>query len=167
MSAEFVAQAEHELKQASTKHAAALDKVRSIRDRIEWSQARQAAITANRLNGSVTDQEAAEFAALDGDLTSLKAMLAEAEAAANALEPVTARNTLSMAQAQHAREQVEAEYQAVFAKATELDQALCRAIQKAHALGRQLGHSALSQSWRPSQPLDYAMRLGVCPSIGG
>ncbi len=167
MSAEQVARAEHELKQASTRHASAVEKVNSIRGRIEWSQARQQAITASRLNGSASDADNAEFSALDGDLTSLKTMLVEAEAAANALDPVDARSRLAMAKAQHEREQLDAEYQAVSAKATELDLALCRAIAAAHALGRRLGHVSLSQSWRPSTELDRAQRLGVCPSIGG
>lgn len=163
MTTEVIAEARRALADAEGKYQAATDKVRQIRDRIEWTTAKRAEITQRRLAGEATDHETAEFAALGADLEVLERMRGEAEVAAKALEPTEARARLAAAEQQHQRELNDAEAQVLAKKAAELDAALCRCVAEIHRRGKGMGRTQLSQNWRPSETLDRAMRLGVPP----
>lgn len=161
---EQLAHARAELAAAEAAHNDALSKVAQVEQRISDSRRRQREITATRLEGESSPAEAAEFAALAGDLETLASMLTKARQEADALRPDDARNRLAYAQQHADRELAQAEMDALSQKAAQLDAALCRCVGMIHFIGRQrFQHVALSQSWRPSAALDRALRLGVPP----
>lgn len=76
------AEANHEAAQGNL--TAANEALLTISQRIAECEQAQAVITEKRLSGAATEADTAEFAALNGDLASLRASLAEAETAAAA-----------------------------------------------------------------------------------
>ena len=163
MTAENLAEARRNFAEADSAYQALKAKARSIEDRIAVARAKQAEITNKRVNGTATDADTAEFAALGADLELLKEMLTEAQAAASAKAPDHERNLLSQAETLHQREQDAVNYEALLQSCQKLDQALCDCIAQTAAFGKRLGHASLSQSWRPSDTLHRAISYGVPP----
>lgn len=125
----------------------------TIRNRIEALEAKRQAITQRRLAGEAGESEAAEFAALGGDIGVLRTALAEAEAHAAALEPTELRH-----QAQRAASVLKAHEQTEVlsalherAKALEATFVSCVAelARRAQAAGRQ----NLIEVFQPSDSL--------------
>lgn len=164
MSIEQLAEARRAHSEATARHSAALDKVRSIRDRIEWSEAKRTEIAQKRLAGQASEADTNELVALGIDLDTLRSMLADAQAAADACQPDEAVRQLAFAERQVENERDMATMNALATRAEALDRALCACIRDIHKIGRnRMGHSSVSQSWRPTEALDRCMRLGVCP----
>jgi cob(I)alamin adenosyltransferase len=93
-----VANARLALDTAATAHARDLDEVNRLAARIERCNTAQTAITSRRLAGTSSDADAAEFAALAGDINTLNALLAEAQSKATASQPTQERADLARAE---------------------------------------------------------------------
>jgi chromosome segregation ATPase len=160
-----VAAAQRNLATANECHAQALAKVDSIRQRITDAEHRQREITARRLEGESSPQEASEFAALGADVETLRAMLNAAEAAARAAEPTLARHNLANAEAELARAVAEAEFDALAERARQIEDALIAVVVDLDAAGRRIGHRTLQDSWRPTAALAAAIKLNSLGSL--
>jgi len=134
VAAAHVAEAE-----ANAAHANDAAEVDRLAARVEQCQARKSAITARRLAGQSTPEEAAEFAALGGDLDVLADLLGQARASANASRPDAARAALARAEAelQQAREQ--AAFDAVVERAREIERVYIAALDKVWLASRARG----------------------------
>lgn len=161
-----LAEARRRFEDADAKYREALDNVTKIKTRIADREQRQRAITQQRLEGEAAPDTANEFAALNGDIETLRNMLARADAEARALEPAEARNHLAIAERNADREKRQAEFDALMAVAAKLDIALCNAIAQLARIGKQLGHVQLSQSWKPSDDLRNAIHFNKAPPGG-
>lgn len=165
MSIENLARAERQHAEAVAEHQAALEKERGISDRLKDAAALQSAITQRRLNGESNDQEAAEFAALNGDVALLQKMLTTAQAgtklAADKLHACYVAH--SEFEASHARMQDQAKYEALLAKTREIETLFVKAIRATGLAGKRVGHFTLTQSFTKSDALHRALDLGVIP----
>ena len=162
---DIIAQCARAHSEATAAHQEALDRQSAIAKRIADIAAQKNAITAARLEGEATKEQAAEYAALQGDHESLTEMLKDAQCAVEqTVEPLTqARDALSRAQTEHAKAQAVIAFEALSQKTTQIEAMLTKAIAATHKAGRAIGHFQLSQSWKPSEPLYRACHLGVCP----
>lgn len=158
-----LAEAKFQFAEASARHQVALDKALTIDNLIQSAAAKQGEITDRRLAGIATAADTAEFAALVGDLEVLRPMLVEAQSAVRATAPTKAANQLAMAERHAEREVLQAEFDALAEQAAKLDAALCDCVHLLHQRGQALGRRMLSQSWRLSERLEKAFRLGVAP----
>ena len=162
-----IAEASRNLAEAEEAHRAASERVTKIQSRIGECQQRQRAITQQRLEGEAGPETAAEFSALQGDVETLSVMLSAAQVEANSLQPAVdeARRRVAFTEQLAARELAQAEFEALGEKAVKLETALCRCIGQMHVVGRaKLGHSGLSQTWRPGDELHRAVHYGVAPT---
>lgn len=155
MNARQVAEARRLLDNATAEHQAAAEKAQSIRNRIAASTLRQSEITANRINGISTPAEAAEYAALAGDVEALKAMLAVAEtdSTVKLAGHHTAKDDLAVVEQAHATEQTQLAFDALKARAEMLESAFCGCVAELHKHGQKLGLVSLVMSYRPTQKL--------------
>ncbi|MDP2786190.1 MAG: hypothetical protein Q8O38_16600 [Sulfurimicrobium sp.] len=161
MTAETVAVARRLSNEATAAHQAAVDKEQAVRGRIAESQKRQAEITGKRLDGTATEADTAEFAALAGDVAALQAMLIAAEQSTVAADPREAQDALRAAENMHQREQDELAFNLLTEQAAKLEDALLRCVTDLHGIGRKLGRVSLVMSWRPTQRLARAVSQGV------
>lgn len=155
MSTQELAAARRNLDTAQAEHQAAAAKVQAISERIAGATLRQSEITANRINGTSTPAETAEYAALAGDVEALQGMLtaAQADSATKLAAQHAAQEQLSVAEQQHAQEKAREAFDALKARAEMLEAALCGCVAELHAQGQKLGHVSLVMSFRPSQRL--------------
>lgn len=155
MNASQVAEARRTLDNATAEHQAIAEKALAIRGRITASTLRQSEITTNRINGASTPAEAAEYAALAGDVEALKAMLEAAEADTNAKLAAfhSAKEALAIVEGAHATEQTRLTFNALKARAEMLEAAFCGCVAELHGHGQKLGNVSLVMSYRPSQRL--------------
>lgn len=159
-----LAEARRRLTEAECRYQEATERATKIRQRIADCEQRQRDISAQRLEGEAGPETAAEYAALGGDIETLRGMLAEAEASARNLEPVGARNQLALAERNAERELAHAEFEALTATSAKLEAALLDCIRRLHEIGKaRLGHVGLSQSWRSTEELRRVMHYGVPP----
>jgi len=146
-------------------HKTAQAKQNGINDRLKDIAAQMTAITQRRIDGTSSDHEASEFAALAGDSQLLTGMLATAKAETKlAADKIHACYVVhDDAKNAHDRQQAQVEYIAMLAKTSEIEAVFVKAIRATALAGKKVGHFVLSQSFRPSEPLDRALRLGVIP----
>lgn len=163
--AEHVARARRELAEAIERHTSAMEKVARVEQRITACQQRQRAITAARLEGEGSPQEAAEFVALSGDIETLSGMLTAARQEAAAAQPHAQRANLAEAERQIAKHQAEVELDAVRAKAAEIEALFLRSIAAVHAAAKRSGHVRLGDVWQPSSPLVQLIHFGRAPEL--
>lgn len=168
MTTESLAKGVRQHQDAVAAHKVATDKAQAIADRLAAVKARMAEITAARVSGNATDQEAAEYAALAGDSELLAKMHAEALAAAKLAGDTVHEAYIWYTDAQnaHNREQAAIEFEALKAKTAEIEAVFIRAIAATAAAGRAIGHHTLSQSWTPGHDLHRAISFGVAPTGG-
>lgn len=165
MSAETLATANRLFAEASEAYREANDRLSGISERLGSIRNRLSEITQARVAGTASGQDADEFVLLTADADLLGNMLAEAQLTAQELG-ATADARLSELQNEeknHALEQAGIEFAALSMKTREIEAIFVQAIAATHTAGRKLGHYVLSQSWRPSEKLDRAMRYGVPP----
>lgn len=156
------ATAQRVLAEAEQGYAIATGKVEHIAERIAEVAQRRAAITAARLAGNSTPDEAIELSALGEDSEALRRMADAAEAESAALLPPLemARTALARAEGEWQHHQDEARYNALLARAREHEAALLKVVNETYAAGQRLGHKYLRQSWRPSADLSSAVSTG-------
>ncbi len=126
MTTENLARGVRQPQKAVAAHKAATDKNQAIADRLAVVKARMTEITAARVSGNATDQEAAEFAALQGDAELLAKMHAEAQAAAKLASDTVHDAYAWFTDAQNAHDAGHAVHELVHS-APDLDQARRRA----------------------------------------
>lgn len=165
MSAETLATANRLFAEVNEACREANDRLSGISERLGSIRNRLSEITQARVAGTASGQDADEFVLLTADADLLGNMLAEAQLTAQELQ-ATADARLSELQNEeknHAIEQAGIEFAALSMKTREIEAIFVQAIGATHTAGRKLGHYVLSQSWRPSEKLDRAMRYGVPP----
>lgn len=135
----LVAEARQQLDEANAAHAEAAAEVNRLKGRIEQCQAHQSEITRKRLDGEIDPSEAAEFAALGGDINVLLELLADANLKATATNPVEARNRLARAEDELRRHVAEAEFQAVVQHAREVEMAYITCLNAVWDAAKQRG----------------------------
>lgn len=165
MSAETLSTANRLFAEASEAYREANDRLSGISECLGSIRNRLSEITQARVAGTASGQDADEFVLLTADADLLGNMLAEAQLTAQELR-ATADARLSELQNEeknHAIEQAGIEFAALSMKTREIEAIFVQAIAATHTAGRKLGHYVLSQSWRPSEKLDRAMRYGVPP----
>lgn len=166
--AQALAVARAQLIEAEAHQSAATQRVSAITTKIQEATNAQGHITRRRVSGEHTAKDAAEFAALSADLELLRGMLAEAKAAIKESSTTAQLAIVAEAEQQHERAIRLGEFEALQAKATEIDALLCRCVGELHALGCSVfSHISLSMNWRPSDALKSAITDGRAPSIGG
>lgn len=165
MNSQAIAAARLKLEEAEQRQQEAQAKLQKIEHRLAECRQRQQEITAARLDGTATPDSAAEFGALAADISALEKMGATAQAEAALISTDKERNTLAELENMMRRNQDQELFTALAAKVTEIELLLCKAIAAAHQAGRRIGHHSLSQSWKPSNALDRAIRLGVSPEV--
>lgn len=165
MPLEALSRFERQHQDAVMTHAAAKAKSDNIKTRVDDTAQRMATITQKRIDGNATDQETAEFAALQGDLELLKKMQVAAKDATQIAADTVHAAYVAHQEAENiqTRIQNEAEYQALLAKTREIEAVFCRAIRLTALAGKKIGHFTLSQSFQKSDVLHKAFDLGVIP----
>ncbi len=165
MSAETLATANRLFAETNDAHREANDRLSEISERLGSIRNRLSEITQARVAGTATGQDADEFVLLTADADLLGHMLIEAQHTAQELQAAAnARlRELETEEKNHALEQAGIEFAALSMKTREIEAIFVQAIAATHTAGRRLGHYVLSQSWRPSEKLDRAMRYGVPP----
>lgn len=144
----------------------AQNKADALASKVANARARQQAITNARLEGEGTEAEAAEFAALAGDIAMLTTMHNEAT---EALQPLgraalAAGNDVLMLTQAFERATAEEKYQAIAARTAEIEALLCKAIASQFEAGQAIGRGPLiSNSWRMSIGLDRIVRVNALP----
>ncbi len=138
----------------------------ALASKVANARARQQAITNARLEGEGTEEEAAEFAALSGDIAMLTAMHNEAT---EALQPLgraslAASNDVLMLSQSLERVTAETKFQSIAARTAEIEALLCKSIAAQFEAGKALGRGVLiSQSWRMTHDLDRIVRVNALP----
>lgn len=160
MNASQVAEARRILDNATAEHQAANEKAQAIRERIAASTLRQSAITAARINGTSSPAEAAEYAALAGDVEALQKMLTVAQAASASLlaDQNAAADKLRLIEQQHQLAQTQLAFDALKTRAEKLEAAFCDCVAQLHGQGQKLGNVSLVMSYRPTQRLANIVR---------
>lgn len=150
---------EHE--EAAKRYRTAFVEAQKLKSRINEAQQRQAEITARRVAGESTPEEAGEYAMLHADIEALQPLLAEAEARAAELQPTREEAALQAAQDAVKREAEQATFDALSARLQALEEAFCRCLAETHAAGKRLGHVSLGKTWQPSRMLKAAVGEGI------
>lgn len=146
--------------------AVATDRADKLAAKIANARARQQAITNARLEGEGTEAEAAEFAALSGDIEVLTGMHEEASTALQPLgrAALAANNDVLALNQALDRATAEATYQAIAARTAEIEALLCKAIASQFEAGQAIGRGPLiSNSWRMTSDLDRIVRVNALP----
>lgn len=157
-----------ELTEAEKAHTDAVARVNAIEGRIEAIVVRQAEITAKRLDGTATEAETSELAALDHDLDALAVIQAKAESDAAGLVPDAARNRLANAEAAWRAHEAEVCVSALLARARQIEANLTGCLGELADAARIAGHAHFREVWTPSPELETAMghsRLETVASI--
>lgn len=157
------------LVQAQKTHDDALARVETLQGRIEAVVVRSAEITARRLSGESTDEEAIELHALDRDQAALEEVLTEAQAAATALAaPLDeARNRLATIESEWARHESETLLAGLREKAVTLETMLVACLQEMARRALAAGHGVMPSVWTPSDRLkDFVNRSDLAVLAG-
>ncbi len=163
MTPENLAEAQRAFAEVKSARDAAVAKAAAIGERIATSRATLDKITRNRLAGTVSAGDTAEFVVVTADLVALQEMLDATNAEVAQLDTKPAQDNLRLAEKALQRDQNEMAFAAVAGQVTKLETALCDAVATLHGIGQQLGKVSLVMSWKPSQRLDRAVKNGVIP----
>jgi len=156
---ESVASARVALDEANAIHANDTAEVTRLAGRIQQCRTRQGEITSRRLAGQADEKEAAEYAALNGDLDVLRGLLAEAQTRANQSRPDTARAALAHAESELRDAQVQAEFDALVEHAREVERAYIAALGRVWNAARARGHRrTFGEVYSIAQPIMAACR---------
>ena len=157
------------LVQAQKAHADAVGRVEALQARIEAVVVRSAEITARRLSGESTAEEAIELHALDHDQAALEEVLSEAQAAVKSLQgPLDeARSRLSSIEAEWARHESEVLLGGLREKAVALENLLTDCLGEMAGVALAAGHGVMPSIWVPSDRLkDFVTRSDLAVLAG-
>lgn len=166
--AEALAKAEAGLRDAKARHAEMASRVGIIQGRIVSAFSRKDELRAKLKAGELPDKVVgALLAAVDEDLTDLRAMRFEAERAEQDAKP--AREELAYSQAVASLSRVErlAEVEIVRKHVSECDAALMESLRQSSRVLHAAGLPAVLQSiWQPSNDLTRAVHYRMLPPSG-
>jgi hypothetical protein len=145
------------LAEAESLYTEAVARVKSIGARIAEVQEKREAITARRLDGKSTAEDAAQWAMLTGDEEALSIMLAKAEDEAGALLPNQARANLANAEAEWQRHQKQETIRAVCDRAKVIEGRLVEILGELAILSIESGAQNFRDYWSPSDGLQTIM----------
>lgn len=136
----------------------------AIQQRIAETEEAQRRITEKRLSGAASEADTAEFAALSGDLASLRESLAEAEASAAArrTELQHAEFLLSDARATWQKSLASERLRVLRTRALELEMLLVQCLRELGTEARSAG-STFVREWVPGADLRSAVIYGRQP----
>ena len=159
----LLAIAEERLAEAQRIHGNAYAEIRDLEQRIADIGARRAAITQNRIGGTIVEAETAEYAALSGDADELRHLLDGCRQTAAGLSTIDA--TRAVADARKAVDRAHAEARAALLAdhVKMVSRTLEGVLYAAESAGRAVGRS-LHVMWQPSPVLRQVLSTGVLPS---
>ena len=135
------------LAEAKQRHEAAQAEADALSKQITTSEQRREAITAARLRGAATTDEAAEYVALGGDLEVLREMHAEAVAAAAKLAPTLETQQVAQAEKDLRQHVNEASYEALVNRTREIEALLIKSLAATFTAGKALGKRTVGDSF--------------------
>ena len=165
MTAEIIANRERRYAEVLKEHEVALKLQQTIDDRLREASDRQKAITKRRLAAQSNEAEAAEYAALAGDISTLEHMLNVAKSATKDAQDMCHAGFVSNREAdeEFKAQQAALEYAALRVKCEDVEKVFVRAIRAVGLAGKKIGHHTLGTSWQRSDALHRALDLGVIP----
>lgn len=158
-----LAQAEQAHTDAQNIYQGARDREKTLAQKQAATQNAMRALSAKRLDGTATAEDAAELAAMDSDMALLSEMLAEARSECRALEPVEELARLETARFNWKRHTDMERLSALSARAKELDALMVSLIYELREAGKAVGRAHLSECWRPSAELEHTIRYEYAP----
>jgi hypothetical protein len=167
---QFAVNLEHaklELAESEAVYAEAVARADTIQGRIEAAVVRQSEITLKRLDGTASEAETAELAALDHDLAALEEMHAEALAGAGRVKPDAARNKVAAAADQWERHTAQRSTSALLGRAKELEARLVDCLAELAQRASAAGHGTFREVWEPSAGLQTLMQHTRFETIAG
>ncbi len=151
--------------EAVAEHASASEQSQHNESRLNEVRDRMATITERRVSGKASDQEAAEYAALQGDAALLQKMLTAAKQAESvAAEKMHAAfHYYTDALVAHNRELAKAKFQALKEQCQQIEAMFVKALGEVGRAGRAIGISTLGQCYQKSDTLHRALDLNMTP----
>jgi len=164
----IVARTRVELDTAAVAHARDSAEVARLAARADVARTRQAEITRRRLADQSTDKEAAEYAALAGDLAVLNDLLAEARSRAQASEPTEQRAVLARAEADLREATEGAAFDATVERAREAERVYIAHLRAVWAAAKGRGHRrTFGEVYTVAEPIMSLCRLNAWSYAGG
>ncbi|MFZ2220166.1 MAG: hypothetical protein WAV85_16005 [Rhodoferax sp.] len=156
----------HEFAQAEL--ASAHDLLSQNTERVNDAKARLEEITQRRVGGTSTEKDAAEYAALQGDLVLLEKMWGSAQAAhAQAIENVHGAFVYwTDAKRAHDLEQAEALFQALQQKCREIEAVFIQCLGEVGRAGQAIGISTMGSAYPKSNAIRKIFDLNITPTEG-
>ena len=168
MSTIELARGERLNEEAQAELAAARDLLRQNTERVNEARARVDEITQRRVGGTSTPAEAAEYAALQGDLTLLAKMLTGAqEAEERAVQRVHgAFIYYTDALNAHNMELAEARFKALQEKCREIEAVFIQALGEVGRAGQAIGIHTMGSAYPKSTSIRQVFDLNMTPTKG-
>ena len=161
----FLADAKTQLLEAEAIQDAARAKATAIRAKISDAENARGLLVRRRQADGANDRDAAEFAVLSADLDLLREMLIDAQDALKAATTDQQQAIVATAERDFNSVSHRAEFDALQAKAAEIDALYVRCIAELFALGKaHMSCVTLSAAWRPSSALQQAVVAGRVPT---
>lgn len=148
-----LAHVQAQLSAAAIAHQDATRKVEDIWTKQSVLEAHRRAISARRIAGTATNQDAAEFEALTSDAALLAEMLETALDDQKRADPSNLRAVVSQAEHDWNHHQNSERLAALAGKAQEVDALLVRLIAEIRQAGASIGKHQLAECWTPSLSL--------------
>jgi len=166
MSTAQLARGERLNEEAQAELAAARDQVQQNTDRLHDVSTRMTDITERRVNGTTASNDAAEYAALQGDATLLQKMLVAAkQAEALAGEKIHGAFVFwTDAKAKHDREQAEARFKALQEQAKQIEAVFIQSLGAVGRAGQAIGISTMGSAYPKSNAIRQVFDLNMIPT---
>ena len=168
MTVSQLAKGERLHEQAQAELASAKDLLRQNNERVNDAKTRMNEITQRRVGGTSTDKDAAEYAALQGDLVLLEKMWGSAQTAhVHAVESVHGAFVYwTDAKQAHDREQAEARFKALQEKCREIEAVFIQCLGEVGRAGRAIGISTMGSAYPKSNAIRQVFDLNMTPTEG-
>ena len=168
MSTSQLAKGERLHEQAQAELASARDLLHQNTERVNEVKTRMNEITLRRVGGTGTEKDAAEYAALQGDLGLLEKMLCSAQAAhAHAIENVHGAFVYyTDAKNAHERELAEARFKALQEKCREVEAVFIQCLGAVGRAGQAIGISTMGSAYPKSNAIRQVFDLNMTPTEG-
>ncbi|MGX2041091.1 hypothetical protein ACWJKU_13285 [Methylocaldum sp. MU1018] len=166
--AQAVVRAQLKVEELAEKHAEAIEKLETIRDRIARIESERSELISKRNSGDDSDATAGRVYMLGLDLDALRPLLVEAsneESAVNA-DLAGSRGQLAAAQQAWDRHQRETLLASLKERAVQVEQLLFAILGDMTAVGAQLGKPSLTSVYTVSNDLRNLASFGALPGRG-
>lgn len=163
-----IAHAQLALDEAQAAYVDAVGERDRLKARITDCETRRAVITQRRLAGESSQDEANEFAALAGDVTVLRELFNDAQAKVNSLDPSAQRNALAQAQTELLAHQKQIEFDAIVARAREVEAIYVRCMNAVWEASTKRGHRrTFGEVYQIDQTVSNLVRYNSFYGLGG